>query len=74
MLTAKEATIPEIRAAHRKRVLKCHPDKIQDESQRIAAQVFSPSDIIREKFIGLLDFLEFILGGNPLRLILDPSL
>ncbi|CAG8898221.1 unnamed protein product [Penicillium egyptiacum] len=35
---AKEATIPEIRAAHRKRVLKCHPDKIQDESQRIAAQ------------------------------------
>ncbi|CAG7949940.1 unnamed protein product [Penicillium nalgiovense] len=34
----KEATIPEIRAAHRKRVLKCHPDKIQDESQRIAAQ------------------------------------
>lgn len=35
---AKDATIPEIRAAHRKRVLKCHPDKIQDESQRIAAQ------------------------------------
>ncbi|KAJ5500366.1 Heat shock protein DnaJ N-terminal [Penicillium expansum] len=35
---SKEATIPEIRAAHRKRVLKCHPDKVQDESQRIAAQ------------------------------------
>ncbi|OQE46793.1 hypothetical protein PENCOP_c001G00003 [Penicillium coprophilum] len=35
---AKDATTPEIRAAHRKRVLKCHPDKIQDESQRIAAQ------------------------------------
>ncbi|KAG0158900.1 hypothetical protein PDIDSM_6420 [Penicillium digitatum] len=35
---AKEATIPEIRAAYRKRVLKCHPDKVQDESQRIAAQ------------------------------------
>ncbi|KAJ5184780.1 Heat shock protein DnaJ [Penicillium cf. griseofulvum] len=35
---AKDATIPEIRAAHRKRVLKCHPDKIQDESQRIVAQ------------------------------------
>ncbi|KAJ5468502.1 hypothetical protein N7475_006254 [Penicillium sp. IBT 31633x] len=35
---AKEATLPEIRAAHRKRVLKCHPDKIQDESQRITAQ------------------------------------
>ncbi|KAJ5183537.1 hypothetical protein N7492_001153 [Penicillium capsulatum] len=35
---SKEATLPEIRAAHRKRVLKCHPDKIQDESQRNAAQ------------------------------------
>ncbi|KAJ5385153.1 hypothetical protein N7517_003064 [Penicillium concentricum] len=35
---AKDANITEIRAAHRKRVLKCHPDKIQDESQRIAAQ------------------------------------
>lgn len=35
---SKDATIAEIRAAHRKRVLKCHPDKIQDESQRIAAQ------------------------------------
>lgn len=35
---AKDATLAEIRAAHRKRVLKCHPDKIQDESQRIAAQ------------------------------------
>ncbi|KAJ5625652.1 hypothetical protein N7510_001961 [Penicillium lagena] len=34
----KEAAISEIRAAHRKRVLKCHPDKIQDESQRNAAQ------------------------------------
>lgn len=34
----KEATVSEIRAAHRKRVLKCHPDKIQDESQRCAAQ------------------------------------
>ncbi|KAJ5852128.1 uncharacterized protein N7529_011513 [Penicillium soppii] len=35
---AKDATIAEIRASHRKRVLKCHPDKIQDESQRNAAQ------------------------------------
>lgn len=35
---SKDATLPEIRAAHRKRVLKCHPDKIQDESQRNAAQ------------------------------------
>src|ERR1700710_2722858 len=34
----KEATVSEIRAAHRKRVLKCHPDKIQDESQRNVAQ------------------------------------
>lgn len=35
---SKDATVTEIRAAHRKRVLKCHPDKVQDESQRIAAQ------------------------------------
>ncbi|CAG7923752.1 unnamed protein product [Penicillium olsonii] len=35
---ANDATITEIRAAHRKRVLKCHPDKIQDVSQRNAAQ------------------------------------
>ncbi|KAJ6119998.1 hypothetical protein N7523_004278 [Penicillium sp. IBT 18751x] len=35
---AKDATLAEIRAAHRKRVLKCHPDKIQDISQRNAAQ------------------------------------
>ncbi len=35
---SKDATVSEIRAAHRKRVLKCHPDKVQDESQRIAAQ------------------------------------
>ncbi|KAF3394378.1 hypothetical protein F1880_005233 [Penicillium rolfsii] len=35
---SKDATVAEIRAAHRKRVLKCHPDKVQDESQRIAAQ------------------------------------
>ncbi|KAJ5818656.1 hypothetical protein N7474_004247 [Penicillium riverlandense] len=34
----KDATVSEVRAAHRKRVLKCHPDKIQDESQRNAAQ------------------------------------
>lgn len=35
---SKEATLSEIRAAHRKRVLKCHPDKIQDVSQRNSAQ------------------------------------
>ncbi|KAI9934247.1 hypothetical protein ASPWEDRAFT_26071 [Aspergillus wentii DTO 134E9] len=35
---AKEAALPEIKAAHRKLVLKCHPDKIQDESMRSQAQ------------------------------------
>ncbi|KAF9882752.1 hypothetical protein FE257_005320 [Aspergillus nanangensis] len=34
----KEATLPEIKSAHRKLVLKCHPDKIKDESQRCQAQ------------------------------------
>ncbi|KAJ5938891.1 hypothetical protein N7466_002025 [Penicillium verhagenii] len=34
----KDATLTEVRAAHRKRVLKCHPDKIQDQAQRDAAQ------------------------------------
>lgn len=34
----KDATLPDIKSAHRKRVLKCHPDKIQDESQRSKAQ------------------------------------
>lgn len=34
----KDATLPEIKSAHRKLVLKCHPDKIQDESQRSKAQ------------------------------------
>ncbi|KAJ5679005.1 hypothetical protein N7462_007249 [Penicillium macrosclerotiorum] len=33
-----EASLADIRTAYRKRVLKCHPDKIQDESQRSAAQ------------------------------------
>ncbi|PGH10408.1 hypothetical protein GX51_00167 [Blastomyces parvus] len=30
----KDATIAEIKSAHRKLVLKCHPDKIKDEEQR----------------------------------------
>ncbi|OAX84495.1 hypothetical protein ACJ72_01136 [Emergomyces africanus] len=30
----KDATITEIKSAHRKLVLKCHPDKIKDEEQR----------------------------------------
>ena len=35
---SRDATFPDIKSAHRKRVLKCHPDKIQDESQRDKAQ------------------------------------
>ncbi|PKY04210.1 DnaJ-domain-containing protein [Aspergillus campestris IBT 28561] len=35
---AKEATLPDIKSAHRKLVLKCHPDKIQDQSLRAKAQ------------------------------------
>ncbi|KAJ5713678.1 uncharacterized protein N7483_010859 [Penicillium malachiteum] len=37
---SKEATLAEIKASHRKRVLKCHPDKILDLSpaQQIVAQ------------------------------------
>ncbi|KAF7714275.1 Uncharacterized protein PECH_008949 [Penicillium ucsense] len=35
---SKDATTAEIRSAHRKRVLKCHPDKVQDEALRSAAQ------------------------------------
>ncbi|KAF7589442.1 hypothetical protein BBP40_004279 [Aspergillus hancockii] len=34
----KDATLTEIKSAHRKLVLKCHPDKIQDESLREKAQ------------------------------------
>lgn len=34
----KDATLPEIKSAHRKLVLKCHPDKVKDESLRSAAQ------------------------------------
>lgn len=34
----KDATLPEIKSAHRKLVLKCHPDKIKDESLRNEAQ------------------------------------
>lgn len=35
---AKDATLPTIRTAHRKLVLKCHPDKIKDENQRSQGQ------------------------------------
>ncbi|KAK2765535.1 Diphthamide biosynthesis protein 4 [Arachnomyces sp. PD_36] len=34
----KDATLPAIRTAHRKLVLKCHPDKIKDENQRSQGQ------------------------------------
>ena len=32
----KDATLPTIRSAHRKLVLSCHPDKVQDESAKKA--------------------------------------
>ncbi|KAI2620962.1 DnaJ-domain-containing protein [Hypomontagnella submonticulosa] len=31
---SKDAQLPEIRAAHRKLVLRCHPDKVQDPEQK----------------------------------------
>lgn len=34
----KDATLTDIKSSHRKLVLKCHPDKIKDESQRSQAQ------------------------------------
>ncbi|GAW17239.1 hypothetical protein ANO14919_066930 [Xylariales sp. No.14919] len=36
---AKDAQIPEIRSAHRRLVLKCHPDKIQDPALKEAKQI-----------------------------------
>lgn len=35
---SKDAKLPEIRTAHRKLVLKCHPDKVQDEQLRMQKQ------------------------------------
>ncbi|KAI0452297.1 hypothetical protein F5B21DRAFT_506461 [Xylaria acuta] len=35
---SRDAQIPEIRSAHRKLVLKCHPDKIQDAALKAAKQ------------------------------------
>ncbi|KAL2866705.1 J domain-containing protein [Aspergillus lucknowensis] len=35
---ARDATLAEIKSSHRKLVLKCHPDKIKDESLRSQAQ------------------------------------
>ncbi|TQS38952.1 hypothetical protein Golomagni_00532 [Golovinomyces magnicellulatus] len=35
----KNATLSEIRSAHRKLVLKCHPDKIHDQSLKVAKQL-----------------------------------
>ncbi|RDL41106.1 uncharacterized protein BP5553_01085 [Venustampulla echinocandica] len=34
----KDAKLPEIRSAHRKLVLKCHPDKVQDAALKAAKQ------------------------------------
>ncbi|TGJ80464.1 hypothetical protein E0Z10_g8310 [Xylaria hypoxylon] len=36
---SKDAQIPEIRSAHRKLVLRCHPDKIQDPALKEAKQI-----------------------------------
>lgn len=35
---AKDAKLPEIRSAHRKLVLKCHPDKVQDPALKAIKQ------------------------------------
>jgi DnaJ-class molecular chaperone len=35
---AKDAKLPEIRSAHRKMVLKCHPDKVQDAALKAVKQ------------------------------------
>jgi curved DNA-binding protein CbpA len=35
---AKDAKLPEIRSAHRKLVLKCHPDKVEDEALKQVKQ------------------------------------
>lgn len=35
---AKDAKLPEIRSAHRKLVLKCHPDKVQDAALKAIKQ------------------------------------
>ncbi|KAL2211847.1 heat shock protein DnaJ, partial [Sarocladium strictum] len=35
---SKDAQLPEIRSAHRKRVLKCHPDKVQDPALKAEKQ------------------------------------
>ncbi|KAL4726892.1 hypothetical protein ACLX1H_005785 [Fusarium chlamydosporum] len=35
---AKDAQLPEIRSAHRKLVLKCHPDKVQDPTLKAQKQ------------------------------------
>ena len=36
---AKDATLAEIRSAHRKLVLKCHPDKVQDPALKAEKQL-----------------------------------
>src|SRR6266536_1208610 len=35
---SKDAKLPEIRSAHRKLVLKCHPDKVQDAALKAIKQ------------------------------------
>ena len=45
---SKDAQTPEIRSAHRKLVLKCHPDKVQDptlKAKKQASVMLSPNTL-----------------------------
>src|ERR1700710_1820397 len=75
----KDATLPEIRSAHRKLVLKCHPDKVQaaalkpikqDEFQKVQQAYELLSDDTRrvqydEQFKLFELRREMGRGGNP---------
>ncbi|KAL1965357.1 hypothetical protein VTN77DRAFT_5794 [Rasamsonia byssochlamydoides] len=51
----KDASLAEIKAAHRKLVLKCHPDKVKDESLR---------DLARDKFQRVQEAYELLSDEN----------